>query len=297
MKIRTSWFIYPFIVTLCVLGASVASATETVTLGILAYLPKAEILRRYEPIAEHLNKVLGDVNIEIVALSYDNDEIEKALDRKELDLLLTNPSHYVQLQKIHQFIGPLVTQEVLENDKPTALMGGVIFTRADRADINGLPDLVSAKIVTPDVRSLGGYQAQAYEMLKAGLPLPKRIIFMNKHDTVISEVMSGKADVGFVRTGVLEGLEKAGQLNLSKIKIINPQKEISFPTSLSTRLYPEWPVVATQKISSKTRDRITNELLAIKSDSLVARNARIAGFSPPKSYQQVEDLAAALKLQ
>ena len=65
MKIRTPWFSLAFIVA-CLLGASVASATESVTLGILAYLPKAEILKRYAPIAEHLNKALGDINIDIL---------------------------------------------------------------------------------------------------------------------------------------------------------------------------------------------------------------------------------------
>ncbi|MEI6116586.1 MAG: phosphate/phosphite/phosphonate ABC transporter substrate-binding protein [Burkholderiales bacterium] len=297
MSARTTWFTFPFLVTLCLLGTGVARATETLTMGVLAYLPKSEIMERYQPIADYLNKALGDVNIKIVALSYDNDEIEKALDRKELDLLLTNPGHYVKLKTTYQFIGPLVTQETFENGQPTATMGGVIFTRADRADIKGLQDLVGTQIVAPDVRSLGGYQAQGYEMLKAGLPLPKRITFVNKHDSVVTEVMAGKADVGFVRTGVLEGMARTGQLNLSHVKVLNRQSGISFPAALSTRLYPEWPIIATQKVSPQTIDRVTNALLSIKSDTSVARAARIAGFGPPKSYLQVEELTRALQLQ
>lgn len=297
IHIRARWFSALLLVASFLLATGAARAAETLTLGVLAYLPESEILARYQPIADHLGKALGDISIKLVALPYDNDAVEKALDRKELDLLLTNPGHYVKLRTTYQFTGPLATQEVLENGRATTTMGGVIFTRTDRSDINGLPDLVGARIISPDVRSLGGYQAQAYEMLKAGLPLPKKVAFTNKHHSVVAEVLAGKADVGFVRTGVLEGMEAKGQLDLSRVKIVNPQSGAGFPAVLSTRVYPEWPIVATQRVSSQTLRRVSIALLSIKPETPAARGAGIAGFGPPSDYLQVEELARALQLQ
>ena len=297
MKIQASWYMAPIFITLSLLGAGTASAAETLTMGVLAYLPKSEILERYQPIADRLSKSLGDINIKLVPLSYDNNEIENALNRKELDLVLTNPSHYIKLKKTYKFIGPLVTQEVFEKGQPTAMMGGVIFTRADRADIKGLPDIVGVQIASPDIRSLGGYQAQAYEMLKAGLSIPKKIAFKEKHDLVAMDVINGKADVGFVRTGVLEGMDRKGQLKLSSIKIINPQTGAGFPVAVSTRLYPEWPIVATQQVSQEKIRRVTNALLAIKINTSGTSLAGIAGYVAPKSYLQIEEVERELKIQ
>jgi ABC-type phosphate/phosphonate transport system substrate-binding protein len=297
MKIQASWYMAPIITALSLLGAGTASAAETLTMGVLAYLPKSEILERYQPIADRLSKSLGDINIKLVPLSYDNNEIENALNRKELDLVLTNPSHYIKLKKTYKFIGPLVTQEVFEKGQPTAMMGGVIFTRADRADIKGLPDIVGVQIASPDIRSLGGYQAQVYELLKAGLPVPQKIAFKQKHDLVAMDVINSKADVGFVRTGVLESMEKKGLLKLSSIKIINPQTGAGFPVAVSTRLYPEWPIVATQQVSQEKIRRVTNALLSIKISASGTSNAGIAGYVAPKSYLQIEEVERELKIQ
>ena len=297
MKLRASRLITPFLITASLLGAGTSSAAETLTLGVLAYLPKSEIVERYQPIVHRLNKSLGDVNVKLVPLSYDKNEIENALNRKELDLLLTNPSHYIKLKKTYKFIGPLVTQEVFEKGQPTAMMGGVIFAKADRADIKGLPDIVSAQIASPDLRSLGGYQSQAFELLKAGLPIPKKIAFKEKHDLVVMDVLNSKADVGFVRTGVLEGMEKRGQIKLSSFKIINSQPGAGFPVALSTRLYPEWPIVATEKVSPQTVKRVTNALLAIKLDSSATSPTSIAGYVAPKSYLPIEEVERELKIQ
>lgn len=296
MKIQTSWYMAP-IIALSLMGAVKASAAETLTMGVLAYLPKSEIMERYQPIADRLGKSLGDINIKLVPLSYDNNEIENALNRKELDLVLTNPSHYIKLKKTYKFSGPLVTQEVFEKGQPTAMMGGVIFTRADRADIKGLPDIVGLQIASPDIRSLGGYQAQAYEMLKAGLLIPKKIAFKEKHDLVVMDVINSKADVGFVRTGVLEDMERKGQLKLSSFKIINPQAGAGFPVALSTRLYPEWPIVATQRLSQEKIRRVTNALLAIKINASGTSLSGIAGYVAPKSYLQIEEVERELKIQ
>lgn len=297
MKLRASQFIAPILIAASLLGAGTSSAAETLTLGVLAYLPKSEIVERYQPIVDRLNKSLGNINVKLVPLSYDNNEIENALNRKELDLLLTNPSHYIKLKKTYKFFGPLVTQEVFEKGQPTAMMGGVIFARADRADIKDLADIVNAQIASPNLRSLGGFQAQAYEMLKAGLPTPKKITFKEKHDLVVMDVLNNKADVGFVRTGVLEGMERKGQLKLSSIKIINPQTGTSFPVAVSTQLYPEWPIVATEKASPQTIKRVTNALLAIKLDATATRPAGIAGYVAPKSYLQIEEVERELKIQ
>jgi ABC-type phosphate/phosphonate transport system substrate-binding protein len=66
---------------------------------------------------------------------------------------------------------------------------------------------------------------------------------------------------------------------------------------VSTRLYPEWPIVATQQVSQEKIRRVTNALLAIKISASGTSNAGIAGYVAPKSYLQIEEVERELKIQ
>jgi hypothetical protein len=67
------------------------------------------------------------------------------------------------------------------------------------------------------------------------------------HDNVVNEVLNSKADVGFVRTGILEDMQKEGKIKLSDFKIINKQLAFSYPVVISTAQYHEWAFASTAK--------------------------------------------------
>jgi diguanylate cyclase (GGDEF)-like protein/PAS domain S-box-containing protein len=110
------------------------------------------------------------------------------------------------------------------------------------------------------------------------------------------QVLEGKADVGFVRTGVLEGMVRENKIRLDQIKVINRQPSLKYPQLLSTELYPEWPVAAEIDVPQKLAKQITLALLSIHPDDSAAQLGKYYGFSPPGNYSQVESLMLRLKV-
>lgn len=285
---------------LCVLLACLATlpawAQDVLTLGVFAYRPKEILEKRYQPLADYLSTQLGTIRVEMKVLN--QDEIEQALARKELDLVFTNPSHYTQLRLRNSFTGALATLVSLESGLPSSFLGGVIAARPDVKGIDSIADLKGRRIAIPGTRFLGGYQTQAYELLEAGIRLPDdaELVDLGNHDAVVKALLTGKEDIGFFRTGIIEEMSLEGKLAPDQLKVINQQFPPNFPYAVSTRIYPEWAFVALPHVSNRVVRRIASSLIALEEHHPVAQAAGIGGFSPPGDYLPVENLARALRL-
>ncbi|MBV5323188.1 PhnD/SsuA/transferrin family substrate-binding protein, partial [bacterium] len=112
----------------------------------------------------------------------------------------------------------------------------------------------------------------------------------------IQAVIEGKADAGFVRTGLIEQLSRQGKIPSDSFKIINRQELPSFPYASSTRLYPEWPFVALPHVETRLAAKVAATLLGIDPDTPSLRAAGIHSFAIPADYQPVEQLLRELRL-
>ncbi len=267
-----------------------------VRIGLLAYRPKAMVAAEWEPMGRHLGAALGRP---VSVTPYDFQELNAAITRNDLDVVITNPGHYILLKQRNVMSAPLVTKIDKEADHRLSAFGGVIFTRADHPGIHGLADLAGKRIATVGTESLGGFQMQIFEMLEAGVPLPDQghLLTMGlPHDRSVEAVLSGKADAGFVRTGVLEGMAREGKIDLAAIRIINRQELSSFPYAVSTRLHPEWPVAVFPQVDSALADQLAIALLSVRPESEAARSAGLYGFTTPSDYSGVEQMLRRLRL-
>jgi PAS domain S-box-containing protein len=283
----------------CLLAAWPAQAAEKLTLGVFAYRPKAVMEARYQPLADYLGSQLKGTQVELKV--FDQSEVEQEIAANGIDLLLTNPSHYMVVRSRNALSGALATLISEESGQPTASLGGVIVVLADGPgrNITTLADLKGRKIAIPGPKYLGGYQAQAYELLQAGIKMPGdvRLEVVGSHDRVIDTLLNGEADAGFVRTGIIEELTRSGRLDPSRLRVINQQSLGRFPYLTSTRLYPEWAFVALPHVDDRKTRKIAAALLALDNDHPAARAAGIAGFAPPADYLPVENLARALRVE
>jgi signal transduction histidine kinase/ABC-type amino acid transport substrate-binding protein len=276
------------------LAASLPVTAETLTLGLFAYRPKAVLEVRYQPLAEYLSRELGGVEVRLRVL--DQDEIEQALARNELDLVFTNPSHYVLIRTQFNLTGALATLISQESGVATSQLGGLIITRDDKA-VSRISDLRGRRIAVPGMKYLGGFQTQAYELMQAGLSMPEDadFVIVGSHDAVVRSVLAGEADAGFIRSGLIEQLQAEGKLDISRLEIVNAQQHAGFPYTVSTRLYPEWAFVALPHVDSRKVRRIASSLMLLEADHPVAKAAGIAGFAPPADYLPVESVMRALR--
>lgn len=273
---------------------ALANHHGSLSLGVFAYRPKAVLTERFEPLVRYLEEALEGTRITLHVL--DQHEIEEALVNNQLDLLLTNPSHYTILRSQNTLSGALATLISIESGRATEALGGVILVRADRSDLNQLTDLRGRRVAIPGPKFLGGFQTQAFELLQAGVSLKDlEIIPTGGHDQVIQALASGNAEVGFVRTGILEELLAAGHEEARTLRVLNRQDLPGFPYTVSTRLYPEWPFVALPHVPAHQVRRLTSALLLLDPAHPVSRAAGIGGFTTAADYLPVEQLARALR--
>ncbi len=291
---RMMWLIF-FLLTGWM--APLCAREEQITLAVLAFRPQAEMRQQWQPLADYLTAHLPGQRVRLLALNVP--EMEEAISHHAIDFLLTNPSHYIQIRQVHGIGTLMATLESRKDNLSLSAFGGVIFALKERTDLIHLSDLKGQSIVAVDDTSLGGFQAQALELVRAGVRLPgdARIWFTGlPHDRVVQAVLHGQADAGFVRTGIMDAMAREGTLDLQRIRILNAQPLFGFPFAVSTHLYPEWPFVALSHVEPAVAGRVLAALLAMNPDGPEATAAGINGFTLPANYESVESLVRELRL-
>jgi PAS domain S-box-containing protein len=276
-----------------------ARADTELTIGALSWMAKEEAEKAWQPLVGELSRALPGYrfNLKLMNLA----EIRVALESRQLDFILTNPAHYILLKERFQLPSPVATLITIENGRHSKAFGGVIITRAEQTDIATLQDLKGRRIATVESENcnFGSYAVQAYELFKAGLPLPVKgqlVVTGRPQERVVEAVLTGQAEVGFVRTGVLEHLVAQGKLDPARLKVINLQNHPGFPHRASTRLYPEWPFVILPHVDDELARQVASALLGMHHGTSTFDQAHIHGFDIPANYLPVETVMRELRM-
>lgn len=278
-------------------GPTWGMAAEGQVLGVLAFRPVPQTMERWQPLADYLNRRIPGLNLELRALNYG--DLEAQLQAGEIDFVLTNPAHYVMLKERNQLSSPLASLINLEQGQPVRGFGGVILVSTQRDDLRRLADLRGKKVATVTKRSLGGYQVQAYELLRHGLDPSRDIQLLETempHDAALEAMLSGRADAAMVRSGLLEALVAEGRLDPNSVRVLNPVAVPGAPLALSTPLYPEWPFAALAHADEQAALKVASALFALPHGGEISSRCEIYGFTVPADYKPVDDLLRALRL-
>jgi diguanylate cyclase (GGDEF)-like protein/PAS domain S-box-containing protein len=276
----------------------VAWADTVVKIGVLSFESKPDTASRWQPTANYLHVAVPQQHFEFVPLNYD--ELNAAVKSGDVDFVLTNPEHYVVLRNVFR-LSPMVTMTTLVDKKASNTFGGVIFTRKELADIVNLVDVKGRRVAAVGLYSLGGFLAAADVFRHQHIDLRSSDVSSltftgTPHSKVVLEVMAGNAEVGIVRTGVLEQMAEQGKLDLSQVRVLNEQPLSLYPQRLSTELFAEWPVAAMPTTPPDLIKTVALALLNIPPDSSFAHAGNYYGFSPPANYAPVEELMRRLKV-
>ncbi|MDX9884774.1 EAL domain-containing protein [Thauera sp.] len=269
-------------------------AQPPVTLGVFALRPEPLVQAMWQPFADYLGAGLGhEVRLRVL----DAAAMQAAIARNELDLVLTNPTHLVELRTLSPLSGAIATQLDLQAGRAVSQFGGVILVRRDTPGLYDITDLRGKRVATTHANFLGTFPAQALELKHAGVdPESLQLKHIGQdQDSVVDALLSGAVDAAFVRTGLLEQLGHEGR-DLSMLSVLNRQTTPDYPYQRSTRLYPEWPLVALAHADEGIVRKVAALVLALPEDHPAARAARIAGFTIPADYSVVEQLMRELRL-
>lgn len=270
---------------------------DEIRFGVFAYLGEEQTYERYKPLEDYLNSVLKQkVILEVLTDS----QMEEKIAKKEIDIATTNPSHFLLIRKKFALSGAIATM-ISQNECGilSSELGGVILSKAN-SKIKNIQDLKGATIATPSMVNMGGFRAQAYDIYKKGIDIYKEagkiVEIKSSHKDVIKALLDGKADVAFVRDGILELMLAEQSLRMDEIHIINKKPSSHHPYIISTELYPEWPVFAMPYVDNDIVKSFLSALYSLESDSHFAIASGIGGYTLPADYLKVEELARTLKI-
>lgn len=263
-------------------------AHADVNFGVLAN--RGELKAR-EEWTELTNKLTTDLGTPVKLVPLSIEKTQSAFENKDVDVLLSNPA--IQAMVYEKYQGKLLA--TVNTDKGYEF-GGVILANPE-SGIKKSEDMKGKKVMSYGTDSAGAYLFQVYHLKQKGVDVNKDLasfVQAKKQDDIPMAVKSGMFDAGFVRTGVLESMEKKGLLKVADFVIVD---KVDDPKEArSTPLYPEWGVIARSDLDPATMDKIKKSLLSTTADSPVAQKATIKGFVEAKDLKALTAVLKDLKV-
>ncbi len=275
------------------LSAAPAGADDVVRIGVLAKRGPQKCLKKWKPTADYLSEKLGR---RVVIQPMKFAAVPVFIKNRKIDFYLVNSSMYCDMQ--NRFGGEAIVSLINAREgKPLKQFAGVLFVKAD-SPIQNLEDVRGRRFACVKKTSFGGYQ-MALRLLKQHGIDPERDCSAFKeagtHDKVVQMVLKGIAEVGTVRSDTLERMAAEGQLDMSRIRVLNRQDD-GFPFVHSTQLYPEWPLARCAHTDGELARAVARALLEMPADSPAAKAARCAGWCQPLDYQPVATCLGELNI-
>jgi diguanylate cyclase (GGDEF)-like protein/PAS domain S-box-containing protein len=287
----TTGLVFRLWILIACLGATLPLSARQVQIDALDYRENDPATVRLLAVAENLNRRIPEHQFRVRFVDYRG--MVDDLKFRHADFLLTNSSSYIDLSARFELTAPLATW-IGDSQLRTDQFGGVIFTRSDRNDLITLADIKDHQVAAVDQNSLGGFQIEAIELLKIGLKFgvdyPIRFVG-TPHENVVRAVLERRADVGFVRTGVIEGMLERGLIRPDDLRVIRSPEAATgdhFPMQVSTPLYPDWPLAARRDVDDALVRRVTAAVLDLGTPKPL--------FNIPSRYERSEQVVRTLRL-
>lgn len=274
-----------------------ATVATQIKIGVLGYRGAEEAEKSWLPTANHLTNQIPGYSFEVIP--YDLNTIKTAVKNNEVDFVITNPASCVELEYLY-VVTRILTVKKEWKGYHLNVFGSVIFTKSDRTDITTLNDLKGKSVMAVETTSFGGFWIAWRELKQLGIDPYKdfsSFLFSGfPQDSVVYAILNGTAEVGIVRTGILESMNMEGKINLSDFKIINKQTSDDFPLLHSTQLYPEWAFGKLRHTSLALSERVAVALLSMPEDHPSIRAADYAHWTIPLDYTPVHELMKELNV-
>ena len=198
------------IILVLMLGANATihaseASSQPVVLAVHPYLPFQELLKRYQPLADYLEKALNrDV---VVRIGRDYSEHITYVGNDQVDIAYLGPAAYVRIVEKHGN-KPLLARLAV-NGEP--VFRGYLVT-SPNSGIRDLQSLRGKRFAFGDPRSTMSHFVPRHMMLDAGISVDMLADyqFLGSHRNVALAVLSGAYDAGAVKEEVYDAFKARG---------------------------------------------------------------------------------------
>ena len=274
------------------------ASAEDIRIALRAHKGAQSGLAKWQATADYLSKKLPGYRFVLVPFE-NNSSLNQAISSGTFHFCITNPASGIE-HKIRYGAQPLATLVNKRQGKGYSKFGSVIFTNADRHDVNTLQDLKGKMFIGVDELGFGGWRVAWLELLKNNInPYTD---FSELHfaggiqQNVVYAVRDKKVAAGSVRTDMLERMAASGKININDFKVLAQKESKDFPFLHSTKLYPEWMFSAVIKMDNKFKTNVLDALFSIQKDSVAAKTGKYINWISPLDYTPVENLLKELKV-
>jgi len=194
------------------LSVTAIQAAETLRVSAIPDEAPTELIRKFKPLGEYLEKELG-MPVKFTPVS-DYAAVVEALASDRLDMAWLGGFTFVQTRLKTGNAIPLVQRA--QDEQFTSK-----FITADPA-VKSLQDLKGKTFAFGSVSSTSGSLMPRYFMLKDGIEPEQffsRIAYSGAHDATAAWVEAGKADAGVLNASVWDKLVAAGKVNTDKVRV------------------------------------------------------------------------------
>jgi len=265
---------------------------QEINIAVNAMHGKEKAKQEWMPTIEYLNQEIPSHTFKLVPfLPTEFSEFKKHVETGKIDFMILPPVMYTDLQMRIDATKMLTRQD----ENGISKFGSVIITRKD-SNITTLSQ-ITKKHRFAAVAPMGsggwliGYDTlRSYHIdpIEAGNP----ITFTGCQRYVIDAVFENRADIGIIRTGLLEKWAKEKSINLKNFTILNQQHHKNFPYLCSSQLYPEWAFAKTPHASDKLARELIIALLTLPDHHQVKHG----GWTVPANYQSISELMQRLEV-
>lgn len=279
------------------LPVTVAAQEERVArIGVLAWRGSERLDADWSALVAYLDARIPGWRFELVPVTLVSAPEQVASG--DLDFLVTNPGHFVSLERDHEISAIASRLKRLSDGSLADAFGCAIIVRAD-SDIRTFEDLAGRTIHAVHPEAFGGFQVAWRELMRAGVDIEKAAGVLRftgfPMDRIVFDVLEGRADAGFVRSGLLEALEAEGRIAPGSLRVLNASASMSHPEAVSTRLYPEWPFAAMAKTPRDLRDTVAIALLTAGASPLAVASGMRDRWTAPLAYRSAREVVEAFR--
>lgn len=277
--------------------SGIASA-EDIRIALRAHKGAVKSLSLWQATADHLSQQIPEHRF--IMVPFENIGVMgQAISRGDFKFSIANPASVVEYQILYGF-EPIASLVNKRQGKGYSKFGSVIFTRADRKDINSFNALKGKSLISVDELAFGGWRVAWKEFIDNNInPYDdfKVIRFAGgTQQEVVYAVRDRKDDAGVVRTDMLERMAESGKIKLSDFKVLGQKKSDGFPFLHSTDLYPEWAFSSVANVDPELRAKIVKALLSIRENDTAAIKGLYVTWIKPQDLSPVRELLEKLKV-
>lgn len=262
-------------------GAMAADADpQTIKVALLPDENASELIKRNQPLKDHLEKQLGKQVQLVVTTDYSS--MIEAMRFGRIDLAYFGPLSYV-LAKTKSNIEPFAA--LVTDGKPT--YRSVVIANVN-AGVNSLQDVKGKKVAYGDRASTSSHLIPKTMFAQAGLNADRDYSqhFVGTHDSVAVNVANGNADAGGLSEKIWLYVLDRKLVDPSKVKVLGYSQE-----------YPQYPWAMRSDLKPELKSKIRTSFLGLK-DPVVLKSFKAEGFGPitDSDYDVIRDMGKLLNL-